>query len=74
VGIELTDPLENRRVSRENARQALREEHVRRLFRIGRHESRALRMSGNLDQRIPQPLRVARELYAGGIREPLPLA
>ena len=44
------------------------------VFRIGRHESRALRMSGNLDQRIPQPLRVARELYAGGIREPLPLA
>ncbi len=71
--IQLPNPLENRRMRREHARQGVGEKHMRGLFRIRRNERRPLRQRRDLHQRALEPVRVTRELHARSIREALPL-
>ncbi len=74
MGVQLFDALEQRWVSREHPRQPFGKKHVRCLFRVRRRQLRALREHRDLDQRILQPIGIARELYAGCVSKPFSLA
>ena len=74
VRVDLADALDERRMGREGAADALGEQEVRDFLRVGVHEARAGAERPDLHQRVPQALRVARELHGGGVRQRLAVA